>query len=85
MDGFNLLVKSNQISSEIYVQQTLWGIAMARTRYRGAWTYSRSRTPSAIHRARRLVTTSLASLGTVLLFGLASHGPAVIDAVSSVG
>ena len=31
-----------------------------------------------------LVITSLATLGTVLLFGLASHGPAVIDAVKSV-
>ena len=34
---------------------------------------------------QRLVITSLATLGTVLLFGLASHGPAVIDAVPPVG
>jgi len=46
---------------------------------------SRSGTPSAMHRARQLVITSLATLGTVLLFGLASHGPAVIDAVPPVG
>ena len=32
-----------------------------------------------------LVITSLASLGTALLFGLASHGPTVIDAVPRVG
>ena len=34
--------------------------------------------------ARQLVITSLATLGTVLLFGLASHGPAVIDAVPPI-
>mgnify|MGYP007000468326 CR=1 len=34
-------------------------------------------------RARQLVITSLATLGTVLLFGLANHGPVVIDAISS--
>ena len=36
-------------------------------------------------RARRLAITSLVTLGTVLLFGLASHGSAVVDSVPPVG
>ena len=42
---------------------------MPRRRYDEEWMYLRSRTPSAIRRARELVITSLATLGTVLLFG----------------
>ena len=38
-----------------------------------AWMYLRSRTPTAIHLARRLVMTSLATPGTVLLIGLADQ------------
>ena len=58
---------------------------MPRRRYDEEWMYSRSRTPSAIRRARQLVITSLATLGTALLCGLANHGPAVSDAVPPVG
>lgn len=46
--------------------------------------YSRSKQRLDIQRTRQLVTMPLATLGTVLLFGLASHGPAVIDAVAKV-
>ncbi len=55
---------------------------MPRRRYDEEWMYSRSRTPSAIHRARRLVITSLATLGTVLLFGLATHDTSDLKVVS---
>jgi len=57
---------------------------MPRRRYDEEWMYSRSRTPLAIRRARQLVITSLATLGTALLFGLANHGQAVIDADSHI-
>ena len=59
--------------------------ALPSTQCRGEWMYSRFKRPLAIRRARQLVTTSLATLGTALLFGLANHGPAVIDAVPPVG
>ena len=58
---------------------------MPHTLCRGAWTYSRFKPRSVTPRVRLLVITSLATLGTVLLFGLANHGPAVIDSVPPVG
>ena len=52
--------------------------ALPSTQCRGEWMYSRSRTPSAIRRVRQLVITSLATLGTALLFGWVNHGLVVI-------
>ena len=43
---------------------------MPRRRYDEEWMYSRSRTPSAIRRARQLVITSLATLRTAALYVL---------------
>ena len=57
---------------------------MPRTRFREESMSSLSRRRSGTHRVRQLVITSLATLGTVLLFGLANHGSAVIDAVPPV-
>jgi hypothetical protein len=53
---------------------------MPRTRYREESMSSLSRRRSGTHRVRQLVITSLATLGTVLLFGLASCGLVVIGA-----
>ena len=56
------------------------GIAMPCTRYREESMFSLFSRRSDIHRARRLVITSLATLGTVLLFGLVNYGLVVTGA-----
>ena len=58
---------------------------MRRTRFKGDVMSSLFKRPSDIRRARRLAITSLVTLGTAVLFGLASQGPAVIESVPHVG
>ena len=58
---------------------------MRRTRFKGDVMSSLFKRPSDIRRARQLAITSLVTLGTAVLFGLANHGPAVIDALPPVG
>ena len=58
---------------------------MPHTLCRGAWTYSRFKPRSVTRQARLLGITWLLTLGTAALCVLASHGPAVIDALHPVG
>ena len=53
---------------------------MRRTRFKGDVMSSLFKRPSDIRRAQQLAITSLATLGTVLLLGLANHGLVVFGA-----